>query len=101
MRSHSAASANTLGSGTPLQVGAIRGEKVHGGFSAQTAGNDSFIEIGIRQKADHPSASSREHLLPRSLKLFLQLGRRRVCLRELVLYAFALRNVLLDFFLIA
>jgi hypothetical protein len=74
MRSHSAAGASTWGR-NPLQVGVIPGEKVH-----------------------HPSASSRQNLLPRSLKLFLQLGRRRVRFRELVLYALALHDVLLDFF---
>ena len=90
-----------LGVGNPLQVRLVRREEVHRGLSAQTAGDDPFVEIGVRQEADHPSGSSRKQLLPRALQLFLEVRRCRVRLRELVLNALALCYVLFHFFLSA
>src|ERR1035437_5576277 len=97
MRSCSAASASTLGSGTPVRFASFAERKsIVGSLRKQPATIPSLRSASAKKRIIS-SGSSRQQLLPRALQLFLEVGRRRVRLRELVLYALALHDVILHF----
>src|ERR1039457_6058778 len=60
-----------------------------------------MVEAGIRQEADHASASSRLQLLPHAFELLFKIGRRRMRRAVCILLALALRYVAFDFALVA
>jgi hypothetical protein len=66
--------------------------------SRRKHGNDSLIEVGVGQEADHSSGSARKQLLPRALQFLLQIGRRRVGSREFIFDPFALGDIRLHWF---
>ena len=86
-----------LGIRKAFQLRLIRGEKIHGRFSAQAAGNDRLVKIRVRQKADHPSGSPRQQLLARPLQLSLEVGRGRMGFDKFVLLALPFRDIVLHF----
>lgn len=67
---------------------------------AQAPGDDRIVETGIRQEANHPSASPRQHLPQQTPELLFDLGRRWMGSGESILLALARRNVLFDFSLL-
>src|ERR1039458_4395956 len=89
IRCCSVARANTSGSGTPCRL------------AAQTTANDGMVEAGIRQEADHASASSRLQLLPHAFELLFEIGRSRMRRAVCILLALALRYVAFHFALVA
>jgi len=48
----------------------VCGQEIDRGFPSQTPGHDCVMEAGIRQEADHSSASLRRPLTLRALQLF-------------------------------
>jgi len=67
-----------LGIRNLLQSRFIRREKIHCGLLPSTTSNDRMVEVGIRQEADHSSASPLQELPPHALELFFDVGRDRM-----------------------
>ena len=55
--------------GNPFEVCVVRGEKINCRLSTPATADDRIVEVGIRQEANHPLASSRRLLLSRALNL--------------------------------
>jgi hypothetical protein len=68
-------------------------KKIDCRLTPETASNDRIVETGIRLEADHPSASTRDGLLPHTLKRHPDFGRRWMGSGESILFALAFRNV--------
>lgn len=90
-----------FGVGDSFQTGLVRRHKIKSRFVAPTTFDDGVVEVGIRQKADHPSASPRRHLPPHALELLLDVGRGRMGRNVGVLSEFTFRNHLLHFIFVA
>src|ERR1039458_5643706 len=93
MRSCSAASASTSGSGTPTRFASFAYRKsIVGSLRKQPATIPSLRSASAKKRIIS-SGSTRQQLLPRALQLFLEVWRCRVRLRELLLCALALHYV--------
>lgn len=55
--------------GNPFEVCVVRGEEINCRLSTPATANDRIVEVGVRQEANHPLASSRWLLLSRALNL--------------------------------
>jgi len=81
------------GVGNSFQPGLMGRKKIDCRLTPETAGDDRIVETGIRQEADHPSASPRDGLLPHTLKRHPDFGRRWMRSGESILFALAFRHV--------
>jgi len=84
-----------------LQPGLMRRLKVHRWLTTPTATHDAVVDARIRQIADHPSASPRQHLPPHALKLLFDFGRSWVCPRIFVFHPPAFNQVFFNFLFVA
>jgi hypothetical protein len=57
-----------FGVGDSFQSGLMCRKKIDRRFTPETPSDDGIVEAGIRQEADHPSASSRDSLATHTLK---------------------------------
>jgi hypothetical protein len=79
--------------GNSFQPGLMGRKKIDCRFTAEAPGDNRIVETGIRQKADHSSASPRSALLPHTLERHPDFGRRWMGCGERILFALALHNV--------
>ena len=82
-----------FGVGNSFQRGLMGRKKVDCRLTAETPGDYPIVETGVRQEADHPSASSRNGLLPHPLKRRPDFGRCWMGRGESILFALAFQNV--------
>lgn len=88
-----------LGVGNPFQSGLMGRKRIDCRLTAETTSDDRIVETGIRQEADHPSASPRNGLLPHTLERHPDFRRRWMGSCESILIALAFRNVPFHIFL--
>jgi hypothetical protein len=88
-----------FGVGNALQPSIMDRKKIDCWFATETPGDDRTVEAGIRQEANHLSASAGTDLLPHTRKRLLDIGRRWMGSRESILLALAFRNVRFHLFL--